>query len=311
MGILSHGKVTTVLQYFTDRFDDYWHILYPIILKEKRKEDEYLYFYDISRKALDYNGKFNEDGIYLFYGYDGSYHLHALELSQYSLACWLAWRKTDNTTWLDKALLHCDWLVKHQESDGAWRIDHKNPAYKDLPSPWPSALTQGLAISSLIRAYKYTGDEKYFLCAKKACDFFDISISNNGVKRNFILNKIDGFIYEEYPRQELNGVLNGYISAILGIYELSLIDKKYIEVFENNIKNLQDILPLFDLGYWSNYALDGNVDSGFYHRLIVKQLKVLSEIDCEFEKYYMKFYRQQENKYFAFKAFLQKVRYKL
>ncbi|WP_066351156.1 D-glucuronyl C5-epimerase family protein [Aliarcobacter skirrowii] len=311
MGILSHGKVTTVLQYFTDKFDDYWHILYPVVLQEERNKDKYLYFYDISRKAIDYTGEFSDEGIYLFYGYDGNYHIHALELSQYSLACWLAWRKTDETTWLNKALLHCDWLVKNQEDDGAWRIEHKNPSYTDLPSPWPSSLAQGLAISSLIRAYKYTSDDRYLASAKKACNFLDISIDNNGVKREFILNNTRGFIYEEYPRKELNGVLNGYLSAIFGIYELSLVDNSYSKMFDDNLKNLKEILPLFDLGYWSYYALDGNIDSGFYHRLIVKQLKVLSEIDSEFNKYYKKFFQQQENKYFAVKAFIQKIRYKL
>lgn len=309
--IFSHGKIVTILQYFTDKFDDYWHILYPLISPEKRGRDSYLYFYDISRKATDYDGEFSENGIYKFLGYDGKYHIHALELSQYSLACWLAWKNSNETIWLDKALLHCDWLAKNQESDGAWRIEHKNPSYVDLPSPWPSALAQGLAISSLIRAYKYTQDEKYFLSAKKACEFLEIDVSSNGVKREFVSNIIIGFIYEEYPRAELNGVLNGYVSAILGIYELSLIDKTYDGMLQMNIKNLKLILPLFDLGYWSYYALDGNIDSGFYHRLIVKQLKVLSEIDDEFAKYYMKFYKQQENKFFAFKAFVQKVKYKL
>ncbi len=305
--MFSHGKLVTVLQYFTDKIDDYWHILYPITPSEKRKEDKYLYFYDISRKALDYKGKFSEDGIYMFYGYDGKYHIHPLEISQYSLACWLAWRKTSNKRWIEKAILHCDWLIENQYDDGGWRIEHKNPRYKDLPEPWPSALAQGLAISSLIRAFYFTENKKYLNSARKACDFLEKDISNGGVKRSFKKEKVEGFIYEEYPRKNLSGVLNGYISAILGIYELSQIEEDYKKLFDRNIKNLKKILPLYDTGFWSYYSLDGNIASGFYHRYVIIQLKALCEFDSEFFRWYKRFNEYLNCKTCKIKAFINKL----
>ena len=308
---MNHGKIVTVLQYFTDKVDDYWHIVYPITLQKEREKDEYLYFYDLSRKALDYRGEFSDNGIYKFLGYDGKYHIHALELSQYSLACWLAWNKTKNNMWLDKAMLHCDWLVENQELDGAWRTQHKNPVYKDLPTPWPSALTQGLAISSLIRAYYYTKDDKYLTVARKACNFFTFGIKGNGVKRYFTKDDISGFIYEEYPQKKLSGVLNGYIAAIFGILELSYVDAEYKILFIENMDNLKKILPLYDNGYWSYYSLDGNIDSGFYHRLIIKQIKVLSEFDNELNYFYKQFYMYQNNMINATRALISKIKYKL
>ncbi|MCG9603409.1 D-glucuronyl C5-epimerase family protein, partial [Vibrio sp. Isolate31] len=156
--IFSHGKFTTILQYFTGNYDDYWHILYPKVDASEREKDTYLYLYDISRKAFDYLGEFSAEGIYYFKGYDGKMHIHALELSQYSLACWLAWRKTSCISWVELAIKHCEWLVENQKENGSWLIEHKNPLYKDLPSPWPSGMAQGLAISSLVRAFKYTND---------------------------------------------------------------------------------------------------------------------------------------------------------
>lgn len=306
--ILSHGKLISAVQYFTDYFDDYWHILYPHTTAEERKKDKYLYFYDISRKAIDYKGEFNKEGIYLFIGYDKKYHLHALELAQYSLACWLLWRQQGDEKWLKRALLHCDWLVDNQADDGAWRIAHKNPRYIDLPSAWASAMAQGLAISTLIRAYQYSNDKKYFDAGKKACDFLDINIAQQGVKRDFIVGEVEGFIYEEYPRKELSGVLNGYITAIFAIYELSLLDSAYAQKLQQNIFNLVKIMPLYDTGFWSNYSLDGNISSGFYHRLVVKQLKVLSQYDDKLEKYYLQFLAYQNNKINAFRAFFQKIR---
>jgi len=301
--MFSHGKIITILQYFTDKIDDYWHILYPLTLPMSRQKDKYLYFYDISRKATDYDGEFSKDGLYLFYGYDGKYHLHALELSQYSLACWLAWRKTNDDTWLNKAMLHCNWLVEKQEDDGAWRIEHKNPKYNDLSTPWASGMAQGLAISSLIRAYLYTDEDKYLQSAKRACSFLEIKVKDHGVKKEFD----NLFIYEEYPRKELNGVLNGYITAVLALYELVQIDKDYEEIYLKNIENLKSIIEKYDNGFWSLYSLDGIISSGFYHRYVIIQLKALVFIDVEFTVYVEKFEKYLSSKRCVLKALWQKI----
>lgn len=283
--MFSHGKLITILQYFTDKAEDYWHTLYPLVGTQARNDDPYLYFYDISAKATRYDGIFDKNGIYLFEGYDGEWHLHALEIAQYSLACWLAWRKTGQMIWIDKAMEHCEWLIENQHEDGSWRIEHKNPKYSDLPSPWPSSMAQGLAISSLLRAYRYTGEDQYLECARKACEFLEVEVSQGGVKREFD----DLFIYEEYPREQLNGVLNGYISAVLALYELAQMDSNFQGIYLKNIQNLKKILPKFDSGFWSYYALDGVLSSGFYHRYVIIQLKALASIDPEFGVYAEKF----------------------
>jgi len=301
--LFSHGKIITILQYFTDKVEDYWHILYPVISLEERRNNPYLYFYDISKKATEYNGEFSKEGLYLFKGYDGKYHLHALELAQYSLACWQAWRQTKDDKWCDIAILHCDWLVENQASDGAWRIEHKNPKYDDLPTPWASGMAQGLAISSLLRAYKYTDDIQYLMYAKKASDFLEVSVHENGVRRDF--NNV--FIYEEYPRAKLNGVLNGYISVVIAMYELSEVDEDYRNMYKMNVANLKKILPLYDCGFWSYYALDKNCSSGFYHRYVIIQLKSLAFIDPVFNHFAKKFEKYLSCRSCMMKALWMKV----
>lgn len=306
MGIFSHGRFVAVLQYFTKNIDDYWHILYPITMLKDLEEDKYLYFYDISRKATDYKGEFFEDEIYMFLGYDGKYHIHALEIAQYSLACWIAWRKTKDKIWAMRALKNCGWLIKNQSKNGSFTIKHKNPIYDDLPNAWSSSLAQGVAISSLVRGYFYTGEKKYLEAAIKACDFLELDIKEHGVKRFFQKKEINGFIYEEYPLNELNGVLNGYISSIIGIFELSEIDTSKKELFLKNIKNLKKIVPLYDCGYWSYYSLNQNLSSGFYHRYIILQLRAMGRFDLYFEKYAMLFESYIKKRHFALFAFLQK-----
>jgi heparosan-N-sulfate-glucuronate 5-epimerase len=302
-----HGASTAMLQFFSDKIQDYWHILYPLIpLKELRK-DEFLYFYDISGKATQYTGNFSKDGIYLFAGYDGNDHLFPLEIAQYSLACWVAKAKTGDDSWIQKALLHCDWLIDHQHNDGSWRMDHKNPLYADLPDSWPSSLCQGLGISSLLRAYKYTGKPRYLEAARTACRFFSLDVKDGGVYREFPL----GFILEEYPRPQLNGVLNGYISALLGIFELSEIDSDFKNVCKTHFENLKKIMPLYDTGYWSYYSLDSNIASGFYHRYVIIQLNALGSIDSYFDYFAQKFTKYTQFFLFPAIALLGKVFFKI
>jgi len=307
MNLFSHGKLVSVMQYFTERVEDYWHILYPLIGPEGRNGDLYLYFYDISRKATDFDGPFSNDGIYLFKGYDGRWHIHALEISQYALACWLAWRKTSDEVWSKRAMRQCEWLLLHQDSDGAWRIGHKNPKFEDLPTPWPSALAQGLAISALLRAFRYTQKREYLESAKSAASFLGKGVSEGGVKRVFEKEGVSGFIYEEYPRRGLSGVLNGHISAVLAIEELSRDDSSFAELLNENIENLLTILPLFDTGYWSLYSLDGEIDSGFYHRLVTRQLFALAQIDERFLPFAERFEKYQNSILYASRALLKKV----
>ena len=278
MRLFSHGRWVALAQFFTDKIEDYWHILYPPIPLEKREADPYLYFYDISRKALDYRGPFDSKGIYLFHGYDGKPHLHALEIAQYALACWLAWRKTGESVWKERALRHCDWLVAHQDGQGAFLIGHKNPIYADLPTPWPSALAQGLAVSALIRAYLATEGAEYERAAQKAADFLRLPVEEGGVFRSF---KEGTYLYEEYPRPALSGVLNGHISAVFALMELGLAKGEF--------DNLLKLLPRYDTGYWSLYALDGTPASGFYHRHLVTQLNVLEEKDGRFAPFKERF----------------------
>jgi len=307
MGVFSHGKVVTVLQYFTPMFQDYWHTIYPVTRRVDIANDRFSYFYDISSKAMSFSGRFNDEGIYLFPGYDGQDHIHSLEVAQYTLACWLSWRKTDDVFWLNKAILHSDWLRENQLDDGRWVISHVNPQYSDLGESWCSSLAQGLAISALIRAYEHTSDISYMDAALKAADFLERDFELGGLKRSIAFNDVEGFVYEEYPRDKVSGVLNGHISSVLAILELSHYEERFKISAEENIENLVNILPLYDIDYWSLYSLDGVISSGFYHRLVINQLDALSYYDKRFESYKAKFSSYANNLLFATKALINKI----
>lgn len=274
MSIFSHGKAISALQFFTDKYQDYWHTIYPI----NSDNSQYNYFLDNSSKSLAYKGAFTDEGIYLFLGYDGNHYEHALEIAQFGLSCWQSYSKTGNQCWLDKAILHCKWLIEQQDSAGTWKIFHKNPKYKSLSEPWISSLAQAFAISCLIRYYKYLGDERLLLVIYKAVDALELDIDSGGLKRSFC----NGFIYEEYPTKELNGVLNGYIFCIFSLIDLSRFEQRYTRLLDKNLKNLKSIFPLYYNKYWTYYSLDGTYSSGFYHRLVIQQIKCLNQMGYDF-----------------------------
>lgn len=311
--MFSHGKLIAFIQYFTPRIQDYWHIIYPIEAVEKKSENKYLYFYDISKKATSKNVRLDQQGVYLFYGYDGLYQYHALEIAQYGLACWVAWAKTDVEFWKNQALIQSDWLVLNQDLNGGFLSTIKNAKYSDLPDRWPSALTQGLAISALLRAYIYTGKEVYKESLKKAVDFLNVDVNEGGVRRKFSSGDAEYFIYEEYPRRKLDGVLNGYISLILAMLELAdsgiLMESDISGWVKKNIDNLYSLMPMFDSGYYSFYSLNGNISSGFYHRYVVVQLEVLGRIDSRFLEYKNKFIKYRDSFICQLKALKEKLRY--
>ena len=167
---------------------------------------------------------------------------------------------------------------------------HKNPRYGDLEDEWCSSLCQALATSSLVRAHLYTRENHYLDCAFSAMEFMISPVSSGGTMRMINENKSE-FIYEEYPRKNISGVINGYISAIIALYEINNITQDYDDILSSNIANLIKILPYYDVGYWSLYSYDGTLSSGFYHRYLITQLRsIIHIIDLTkyaiiFEKY--------------------------
>jgi heparosan-N-sulfate-glucuronate 5-epimerase len=299
---MSHGKFTAVLQYFTANYQDYWHLLYDANFPVDA-DINYIYFFDISKKYTEYKGKKDPHGIYLFEGYDGEYHYHPLEIAQYSLAAWCHFSKTGYKNVALDAIKQCDWLIKNMSANGALLIQHKNPRYMDLPSPWYSGMAQGIAISSLLRAYFYTRDDLYFTTAVQLFNFLNLPFDEGGLKRPFD-NK---YIYEEYPRSNISGVLNGHISAALSVIELSRFDKKYCKLASCEIDNIYALMPYYDVGFYSLYSLDGEMASGFYHRYVTIQLDALSKIDSRFALFHAKFKKYQNSALYSGLALVFKI----
>ncbi len=201
-------------------------------------------------------------------------------IAQYALGLWTSVVKNDREA-RTNFMIQSDWLTEHLEkrkpSFWVWVHRFPMPMYR-LDSDWVSAMAQGEGISVLTRAYHLTKDEKYLNCAFKAFTAFEHNISQGGV--SYIDS--DGSIwFEEYPHQPPAHVLNGMISAMFGLYDLSFLtgDKKVSQLFQQSVKTLLRNIANFDCRFGSLYDLYHRQLAGQkYHNLHIRQLSALYKL---------------------------------
>jgi hypothetical protein len=170
-----------------------------------------------------------------------------------------------------------NWIVEHgEETDDSFLFPYKYP-YARLSPPWISALGQGRILSVLARAYDLSGDDRYLSVARKAMKPFELAVSEGGVQARF---PDGGIAFEEYPRREPNIVLNGFITSLVGLYDLSETGKAHraSELFTQGVHSLESNIHRYDLDYWSAYDLTGYIASENYHLYHIMQLWALYEM---------------------------------
>ena len=174
-----------------------------------------------------------------------------------------------------------NWILEHgEETSDAFLFPYAFPytyAYARLSPPWISALGQGRILSVLTRAYELSGDDRYLAVAQKAMKPFEVAVSEGGVQARF---PDGGIAFEEYPGREPNIVLNGFITSLVGLYDLSETGKsqRASELFMQGVRSLENNLHRYDLDYWSAYDLTGMVANANYHLYHIMQLWALYEM---------------------------------
>jgi len=209
-----------------------------------------------------------------------------ITVSQYGLHHFNKYMRNQDVKSKEIFLTQANWLAQNAEpgpNDSiVWHYRVDMPFYH-ISAPWISGMAQGEALSVLLRAHQLTGEQKFLDTAHGVWKIFHVSVSEGGVIAYFPDNRP---IIEEYPSaQVLTGVLNGFIFAILGIYDFAQYkeDDHANQFFLKLIDSLSHNLNRYDCGYWSYYDQHPplRLASKAYHRLHIEQLKVLSEITEE------------------------------
>lgn len=253
---------------------------YPLASFTSAQADSFPYPIDMSPLlalpfgGLDANGVlFNErNGVF-----GAAYQ--PTSIAQYALAQWNKYLVDHDRSRLDGFLIQARWLLEHEtrltNGTSVWPIPYPVPAY-GAARPWLSALTQGNVLSVLVRAYKVTGDAQYLECAQRCVRSFQFDILDGGVAAP-VAN--GGIFFEEVATYPAGRILNGYILSVLGIYDYLYVtdDPPIRRLAEWSVETLHELLPGYELGYWSSYDLIYNRPAPrFYHLLHVSLLQALA-----------------------------------
>lgn len=146
-----------------------------------------------------------------------------------------------------------------------------------LRPPWISALSQGLGISALLRAYGESGDARYLDTAERAAVPFSLDPGRGGVRTRFG----DGCVYEEYPARPFARILDGSIFGLLGLYDLFRRTGKdeYRELFLAGLDGIRRNIEYWNYrDKWSWYGAHRYLCSPMYNKLNSVLMEVLEGV---------------------------------
>ncbi len=208
---------------------------------------------------------------------------------------------------LQEFLANMDWAVGNQDCSeryrGAWLYQVSRLSAYVFSPPWVNASTQGIGISLLLRAWAITGDDRYRRAAEAAFLTYQRDTDRGGTAL-----RLDGerLFYETYPTKPPSCNLNGFIRALLGLRDLSILNGNRAagNLWRAGLETVKAILPRYDAGFWSRYDLRGfHIAAKSYHDLLINNLELLTELtdDPTFAKQAARFrgYVQSKTCYYA------------
>jgi heparosan-N-sulfate-glucuronate 5-epimerase len=186
----------------------------------------------------------------------------------------------------DAFLKQVDWLESHAVTrpDGAvvWFNDFDSLQGKTLlRAPWISAYDQGLVISALVRGYRLTGRPRLLELLQGASRIFTLGIHEDGVRESV---SPGAAVYSELPGQGIPGIQDGFMSSLLGLYDLFVEtgDAVARQLFDEGIAGLKALLPVWDYRQrWSWYGSRAYLCPPPYHYLNRLLLEVLGQLTGE------------------------------
>ncbi|MEH1015179.1 D-glucuronyl C5-epimerase family protein [Micromonospora sp. CPCC 206060] len=170
-------------------------------------------------------------------------------------------------------LTQARWLREHQDPDGGWRYPVPIPRYR-VPAGWYSGMAQGLAVSTLLRAYDLTDEKSFADSADGAIELLLRSVDQGGCADYDVTGRP---FLEECAKTPANHVLNGAIFALFGLIEHQ--HRRGGTAHVPAQQRLADELGHYDLGYWSRYDREfAWPATANYHSLHVSLLTALAKL---------------------------------
>jgi hypothetical protein len=192
-------------------------------------------------------------------------------IAAFGLANFNRFAKTRDTSAQTRFHDCANWFL--QTIDGKYEYDFN---WKDLSPPWISCMSQGEAASILVRGYLDSNHKNYLDHAELSLEPFFLSIEEGGVASRLS----DGSLFlEEYPSTNPPHVLNGFLYALIGLYEFAKVSgsKRHFDLYETLVDSIHENISIWSSGKWSLY--EDPRGSGMtnwctpsYHNLQISQL---------------------------------------
>ena len=197
---------------------------------------------------------------------------------------WLATFGEANSYWfahetaaLEQALDEAIALASQRAGGIAW--DYMFEFDGGAP-PWTSGLSQGTGLQALARAWSATGDDRYLTAAQQALGIFRTAPPEGVLAAAGSPAAVpgSGAWYLQYSYAPSEHVLNGFIQALVGLYDYARLtgDPVGQELFEAGDARAREQVPSFDTGAWSKYDQSSESDLS-YHDLLTEFLEHLCE----------------------------------
>ena len=195
--------------------------------------------------------------------------------------------------------IEIQWLATFGEANGYYLSGHENANLRQLlgeviplatqraggiaweymfdfdggAPPWTSGLSQGTALQVLSRAWSRFKEPAYLTAAQQALGIFQTP-PPQGVR----VKTPAGAMYAEYTYAPSDRILNGFIQALVGLYDYTSITKDPLglTLFEAGDAEARAIVPQYDTGAWSMYDQFGESNLN-YHELLTEFLQHLCE----------------------------------
>lgn len=265
------------------------------------------YYNDYSFKA-EWKGEIDEEGIPLNQSIAGGSFYFPLTVLQKALGHWELWLASGRSDdWHREQFLKLAcWVLHRQDARGGWATWPDCGVQAATPY---SAMTQGQAVSVLVRAWAIGQDKAFLEGAARAVALMTTAVHEGGTA----YYAAEGVVLEEVPLVPPRTVLNGWINGIYGLYDFLLVEASadVEKTLDATLAALIRYLPRYDARYWSYYDTAGNLASPYYHDRHIAQLKACEgtflEYDAELRRMRERLERQAASRLHRTAAVVAKV----
>ena len=238
---------------------------FGINAQQLKPYESFLHF-DVEKYALQYSRDFDENGIII-----QKKEYHALTISVYGIMNYDAFIETGDSIYYNRVVNQFKYFqdsTKLVYSDDNLSVGLPyNFDFHGMKAPWFSGMTQGTAVSFLLRYYDLSKDE-YALNLSKQLIHLMLKLEADG--GTIGRTKEGGMWIEEYPNCKTSkSVLNGFMNGLIGLNEYcsfdptnvkakTILDSCYTEMIEN--------ISQYDTPNWTTYSRNAGGISNSYLR---------------------------------------------